>query len=87
MSILKMGDGSTSTAAVAPDIKTIRERVRSRIAFGLVGLLVVVVSLGVLGLLIGRLSPGDLKELFFSLGLLTTLVQGIIKYYFGQMKK
>jgi hypothetical protein len=52
-----------------------------------VALLVSIVLLAVFGLLIGRLSVGDLKELLASLGLLTTLVGTTMGFYFGHVAK
>lgn len=87
---LKVGaDVAPSEAAAerARDIDFHRERVRGWIAFGLVGVLAMLFLLGVLGLLIGRLSTRDLNDLFSSLGLLTTLVGTAMGFYFGRMTK
>lgn len=78
---------SEVVAARERDIDFHRERVRGWIAFGLVGVLAMVVLLGVLGLLIGRLSTPDLKDLLSSLGLLTTLVGTAMGFYFGRMTR
>jgi hypothetical protein len=87
---MKVGAGvapSESPAVPARDINLLRERVRGWIAFGLVGILAVVVVLGMLGLLIGRLSTRELNDLLSSLGLLTTLVGTAMGFYFGRMTK
>ena len=83
---LKVG-ANVAPPEAARDINLLRERVRSCIAFGLVGILAVVVLLGMLGLLIGRLSTRDLKDLLSSLGVLTTLVGTAMGFYFGRMTK
>lgn len=70
-----------------PSVNQRREQVRSWIARTLVTLLISIVLVAVLGLVIGRLSVGNLKELFDSLGLLTTLVGTAMGYYFGHVAK
>jgi len=73
-----------SPAATIRSLDQERERIRGWIAFTLFGLLAVVVLLAVVGLLIGRLSVVELKEVFASLGLLTTLVGTAMGFYFGR---
>jgi hypothetical protein len=76
-----------STGAVGPDLELVRERTRGRIAFALIALLSLLVLPGMGGLLFGRLSVNDLKELLSSLGVLTTLVGTAMGFYFGRITK
>jgi hypothetical protein len=69
------------------EIDHVRERIRGRIACALFGLLTLVVLISVLGLVIGRLTVGDLRELFASLGPLTMLVGTLMGFYFGRVTK
>lgn len=75
-----------STGAGA-DLELVRERTRGRIALALVALLSSLVLPSMGGLLVGRLSVNDLKELLSSLGVLTTLVGTAMGFYFGRITK
>ena len=51
----------------------------------LIGVLAVVILLAVAAVLLGRISVADLKDLFSSMGLLTTLVGTAMGFYFGRV--
>jgi membrane protein YqaA with SNARE-associated domain len=76
-----------ATAVAGADLELVRERTRGRIALALIALLSALVLPGMAGLLFGRLSVNDLKELLASLGVLTTLVGTAMGFYFGRITK
>jgi hypothetical protein len=76
--------GSTVAGA---DLELVRERTRGRIALALIALLSLLVVPGMGGLLLGKLSVNDLKELLSALGVLTTLVGTAMGFYFGRITK
>lgn len=67
------------------DIDLHRERVRGRIVQGLVAVLSTVVAAAVVGMLTGRLSAADLKDLSFALAPITTLATTAIAFYFRSL--
>lgn len=70
----------------ASDLDLVRERTRGWIALAFIAPLASVVPLALLALVIGKLSVGDVKELFASLGL-TPLVCTAMGFYFGRVTK
>jgi hypothetical protein len=63
-----------------------RERTRTGIAIALFVPLSVSVLLGVLALVIGKLTVADVKELFAALSL-NTLIGAAMGFYFGRISK
>jgi hypothetical protein len=78
--------GRALATAAVPDLALVRERTRGWIAFAVIGPPALVSLAAVVGLLIGRVSVTDLKELFASLGL-NTLVGTAMGFYFGRVTK
>jgi hypothetical protein len=76
-----------ASTAVGADLELVRERTRGRIALALIALLSLLVVPGMGGLLLGKLSVNDLKELLSALGVLTTLVGTAMGFYFGRITK
>jgi len=64
----------------------VRERMRGWLALAFVAPLASVVPLVLLGLLVGKLSVGDVKELVAAFGL-TQLVALAMGFYFGRATK
>lgn len=73
--------GQSNESAIA----LVRERVRGGIALGLIAVLALVVLLAVAGVLLGRVSMAELRDLFSSMGVLTTLVGTAMGFYFGRV--
>lgn len=76
----------TEATAASSDLNLVRERMRGWITLGFVVPLASVAPLALLGLLVGKLSVVDVKELLAALGL-TPLVCTAMGFYFGRVTK
>jgi hypothetical protein len=76
--------GAAPPAAAEADL--LRERMRGWLALAFVAPLASVVPIVLLGLLVGKLSVGDVKELVAAFGL-TQLVALAMRFYFGRVTK
>lgn len=78
--------GAALAAATASEADLLRERMRGWLALAFVAPLASVVPIVLLGLLVGKLSVGDVKELIAAFGL-TQLVALAMGFYFGRVTK
>lgn len=77
---------SATTEATVTDMAVVRERMRARLALAFAAPLASVVPLVLLGLLFGKLSVSDVKELVSAFGL-TQLVALAMGFYFGRVTR
>ena len=74
---------SKAEAEGDPDIALVRERTRHRLVFVGVAAYASVVPLAMAGLLLGRLSSAEVRELFASLNV-STIAMCAMTFYFGR---
>lgn len=77
---------SKAEPAAGPDIALVRERTRHRLVFVGVAAYASVVPLAMVGLLLGRLSCTEVKELFAALNV-STIAMCAMTFYFGRPSK
>lgn len=77
---------SKAEAVAGPDIALVRERTRHRLVFVGVAAYASVVPLAMVGLLLGRLSSAEVRELFAALNV-STIAMCAMTFYFGRPSK